>query len=238
MSGITSVTQAYPFIRTNKKDSASNCLFSSFNVASPPPRAHSAATCRRTVSPRCRRILEKNALSFLCNKGQCLGCQPYRHTTHTRPTKGNFHRVEAFSGGDHPQHDFIRVNASTASSKDLPQYLAIAPSCLPIERVVDADAGSRRLQAIYRYRVLLWLTKNRWSHNPSRPDFVATHHPGLLGQAQAALAQCISSRTLWQSPAGTWRSRGRCAAPVVKPSFHLFTPNSNARNRVGVPAVS
>ena len=25
---------------------------------------------------------------------------------------------------------------------------------------------------------------------------------------------------------------GRCAAPVVQPSFHLFTPNSNATKRV------
>jgi hypothetical protein len=68
---------------------------------------------------------------------------------------------------------------------------------------------------------------------PIAAGLVATDDAGGLGSSKTLLGPTIPSCRRWIAPAGILRSRGRCAAPVVKPSFRILTPSSKASNRGG-----
>jgi hypothetical protein len=147
-----------------------------------------------------------------------------------------------------------RWRCRRASSSPLGPRTTRHPRCSPVRyrrTLVRHFGPSRRSVLARRWRRCTgrreasttrvstpWATRTRCRQNPSRPASSPLTTRVWSGSPQRGLARALSTSTLATAPAGTCRSRGRCAAPVVKPRRQVPTPTAQARNRVGVPAVS
>src|SRR5262245_9655361 len=75
------------------------------------------------------------------------------------------------------------------------------------------------------------------SQTPSRPASEPLTTRAASGTPKRGVARTMSSHTAAISRAGTRRSRGRCAGPVVQANSPVLMPSSNASNHVGCAAL-